>query len=1662
MSHLNPGLISAYNSLTDKHLAGYFSNTRIRRHLQTAGLITRSGRIIPDKEYRHKLIQREHQRYVRECLAQAIFHKVLEMERLHQIEIKRKLEEFARRERVHKIKVERSKRYEEDFTRILSPRPPTGGRGIRKQHSGPEGEHSESSESPSSSRPNTAPGKMQRPVRLKPIHSNSTTASVRRSSPYRLLDSSRENDPLFNSTMDKESRRRLTRMEASHGISPYCLPVINNFVTPVPPATRRKDRGVKVTRSSTIRGRRLHLTTASSGADETPTLRSSVHQSRVAVNMVYFGKSVHLSHDLMDLRDEVRVFQQHCGGENLCVYKGRLHEGEMFQFISRRHRGFPFSLTFFVNGLQVERLSSCCEFKHRKGSRLGSRHGHFGFVGVEGASPCYKCIIAMGLDKKPTPPPRRVKEDLRSEESIISPKDAPEIEMERVVEDAASHSECDTTQPQDTETRVKEEMPPQENKVRDDYEEDFEADDEGPPDDARQEPHSPAAETEQQLKEKDANESEDDEKDEDTKSHSGSSSHGSDQEESDAEDTKEPKEDEKTEEPKEVTEEETTASPTEKNKLRPEEAAHTEDKCTAPSDSNMLDSAGDSTEIEISDTSMPLGDNNRSSEDTSGEKDEEIMAEEEQERAKSVQEKLAEAILKESQCSSEPELSDTSTEEEEESTDKNPKQEKEDEIPEKLITFTERQQTSSEEIKCEEGDTGGDESTQKHQVLADEQEPHENSESIKDEKIKEAEEDAKEETTAEKGERDVTEDKGELHPVSEESVTQDDKAAEPPEEAPTENPNAEATVIDEENQEETGPETDIHYEEMGQVAKSEELDESSVSEPNKNTDETAVPDNAEEVAMTGDETMEIKVEPSEERGALSREEAPVTDTEEPLQVESGGGAAASETGVTAEGSNSSPRGSFDTAVEKAADSEESPKVESSEGGIKEEAEQIPGTEGSKGQNEEDEKTDTSAEKDEKEGNRKTEEHVKEVDKETDEKDNENTDGEETDKTGQCKDETKADEVMNKKENIAKGAADDDDANTERKENEEMEKTLGEEDKAVTEEEVEGKAEEDEKSETVKNKDEEEPANKSNNEGEERNAVEEENDERENKMEPDEVVESEKGDGGEEKKEAEEELEKSVHSNTAESPDVSVGEATSGTKAEAVQNTMGEAENVEEETENGKIDAENGEISPGAEGRSHEHEEEGPTMEKNDSKTAEDGAQEREPEEPFDESRGVKEPGGENCGDDKHDETPNTDETKNDGKDRDDSEENSAKDNMAPETSGTEIKEELKSDNKKESEETQQDENGNNSDVDNDKDTDLGEANIPKDDEVVVASSGNQEQSSAPVTVDFDDASSKLEEEKGDFAVKSEPDKHLHPNETTAAVDLLIAKAENGADMEEASKASEEGASVLLKPHDEADNMEHRVTAGKETPEALAREDSTDMVTNWVNAHRSSKFFETFIEPLDNLREEISDFSSNKEKTQTTEMQRLASTLEMVRVSEDEGKVIKDENDEAVEATGKWSEEDPAKERAQEEKTDVRGFIKMTDSEQGDKESANSLNTRLKEVRGSSGSLKEAAPTQGTENLQTEVENASIVHQPPADENHTEEESIVSDPNLNLQKTATEEHHKSMSAFEQKDSEESWEKPDEDRKDVQLIRDIQHTLSKDRLSTFSVVAVLILY
>ncbi|XP_074491677.1 glutamate-rich protein 3 isoform X1 [Sebastes fasciatus] len=1764
MSHLSPGLISAYNSLTDRHLAGYFSNSRIRRHLQRAGLITRSGRIVPDKEYRHKLIQRAHQRHIRECLAQAIFHKVLEMERVHQIEIKRKLEEFARRERVHKIKVDRSKRYEEEIIRILSPRPPTGARGIRKQHSGPEGEHSESSESPGSSRPNTAPGKMQRPVRLKPIHSNSTTASLRRSSPYRLLESSNENDQPLNCTMDKESQRRRTTTEVSSGISPYVLPVINNFVTPVPPTTKRKERGVKVTPSGTLRGRRLRPTTASSGVDvneDPPMLRSSVHQSRVCVSMMYFGKTVHLSHDMTDMRDEVKVFQQHCGGENLCVFKGKLREGETFQFISRRHRGFPFSLTFFLNGLQVERLSSCCEFKHRKGSRLGGRHGHFGFCSVEGASPCYKCIIAMGLDKKPTPPPKRVKEDGGREESVPSPKDAPEMETERTGDEAASHSECETRQPQDMETQVEEETAAEEDKVRDDYEEDFEADDEDPAEDAEakeKKSSSPSGETATRVKERDASESEDDEKDEDIKSRSGSSSSGSDREESDAEATKDSREDEKAEQPEVVTQEETAVPPDER-KDEPQEAAVTEVEPAAPKDSDIQDSAGDSTEIDVSDTSVPSGNEKKQSDDTSGDKEvektvDESKQEEEPERAKSVQEKLAEAILKESQCSSEPELSDTSTEEEEESADKGPEQDSKDEVAVKSVTFTEQQQTLVEETKCEEG-VGEAEVVQGHEATPEpkeqedqtEQELHENGDA-KDEKVKIEEEDEKaaseeDKNTAENDKSVDAEDTvATLHPVSE-----DDKTSEPQEEeeAAAKSADGDAAEKDAENEEKTAAEAD----ETGQGAKSSEQDESSVSEPDKKTDETAATDNAEAQAMTASETMEMKAEPSEEREALDCEEAPVTDTEEKQRGDSEDRDRASETEVIAENSSSSLEGSGDTTVEKTAViSEDNAKDESIKDDIKEE--ELSAVEASKDDDLGEEQTEKSSVGIDDKIEEKCDEESKEEGKQTnpDEitegENKEESEKEDKDKT----EEEENNETGERTENILELTKSD--SNTEGKENEEQaEKTHSEEDKVTNEE----KADESEKTkrdeECVENKNEEEEAEEKGattdqtNEGEKINtADDEEKDddaEKEEKEDNVEKVAKTKDDeeseekkvvtdttaDGEEISEITEKSEKSAEAdldkdgkiseeNIVESEDVADSEAANvahGTKTtEEMSNKETEGGN---DSEKGEVDVENGELSSEAKNKTLEDEGEAQTEGKDDVKTADD---ERKTEEPTEgASTEVKEvtvesgDGAEKL--DKVDESPDTDVVQSEGKERDDGvekQDESPKNDSEPETSGTKIQEESTSDDRKDGE-TKQDENGNISDPhDENRDSDLMNNVQSNVIEVMVASSADQAQTSTPTAVDSDNTGHKLDESTAPS--DSNTDKHPRTDENAAALDLS----------EEASKASEEGASVLLKPQAQSSQLTQKNDAvGEEPPEALATEDNTDLVTNWVTMHQTSKYFETFVEPLEDLKESTSD-DSNEGATRSTELPRLESPLKIAKVSENPElectpKDVNESRDKSKEEAvvsnleSNYSE-DSEKDTLQVEETEVKDLIPKTESEQNDKESE----VRSEEHKGSMGEdrVQEGLMQDNSEQTdvsKTEVESIAGTHHSVASGRPESVKIEEKTTDLNEKQTSIEEVKDLLPSSkteepcerptspeglnELKETEETWEKSDlqsrevteitvfttsksddgsqeeshhkdiqpseasinGDKREVQLIQDIKHTLSKDRLSSFSV-------
>ncbi|CAF4909024.1 unnamed protein product, partial [Rotaria socialis] len=59
-----------------------------------------------------------------------------------------------------------------------------------------------------------------------------------------------------------------------------------------------------------------------------------------------------------------------------------------FSFESRRHPDYPFALALYINGLIDSRISTCCEYRHKRNVPLGGKQGLFGIVDVIDAKPC--------------------------------------------------------------------------------------------------------------------------------------------------------------------------------------------------------------------------------------------------------------------------------------------------------------------------------------------------------------------------------------------------------------------------------------------------------------------------------------------------------------------------------------------------------------------------------------------------------------------------------------------------------------------------------------------------------------------------------------------------------------------------------------------------------------------------------------------------------------------------------------------------------------------------------------------------------------------------------------------------------------------------------------------------------------------------------------------------------------------------------------------------------------------------------------------------------------------------------------------------------------------------------------------------------------------------
>ncbi|XP_033640418.1 glutamate-rich protein 3-like isoform X1 [Asterias rubens] len=428
----NPGPLATYSSLQDKHLVGYFNNSRMRRHLRRSGLVTRNGEIITENSFRLNMARKEHQKHVRDLMAQAIVHKALDMERHRQSQIKRKLEEISKVELVQRVRSTRGRKGDEDITPYLSPRAP----GARPKSAKQERPRSVVS----GHRPATAPSKHAGASKKKssvyvdhegfPVHRDQAWAETASDSDEEIDSQNlRELDPYImnNITLNMSPEERRSN-------SPYkvdlTLPPEPRPPTRAPPGSRKTPRVSSSRSVITKDGRRIrpksNKGSLSLHRKEPAYPHAAQQQTLCDVTIKYRGSNLKLQYERQDKRDEIVINQQHCGGGNLVVFHGLVEPGTDLVFTSRRHRGYPFSLTFFLNQIQVLRLSACCEYKYGPGVLLGGRKGHFKFGRVDGGSPCYKCMVEAELARRE----RQRYKDTQTEEPKPEPEPEPILESQ--------------------------------------------------------------------------------------------------------------------------------------------------------------------------------------------------------------------------------------------------------------------------------------------------------------------------------------------------------------------------------------------------------------------------------------------------------------------------------------------------------------------------------------------------------------------------------------------------------------------------------------------------------------------------------------------------------------------------------------------------------------------------------------------------------------------------------------------------------------------------------------------------------------------------------------------------------------------------------------------------------------------------------------------------------------------------------------------------------------------------------------------------------------------------------------------------------------------------------------------------------------------------------
>ncbi|TPP57627.1 hypothetical protein FGIG_03938 [Fasciola gigantica] len=398
----------------------------MRRHLIKTGLVTEDGEIRPESEYREIRNREDQKRALLEIIAHAIVERSLEAERIRQGNIRKTLEDICKLElhRVKRIREERQKRAEENILMQLIPR----------DHMQPENLQ------PISRSPHEGDSMKDRAlvVAVSDIDEPELAMMDKRSQ-VEVVKAQR-------------IRRQRKSRERNAGQPPYLYlwePGINRRNPGSGHRLKDDERGrskirgdersepgpfLRSQQSGSREGR--FSRSGPNGKDDTNTKLEKLKrkkasgfgdrlvyddpQSPCIVRFMYLGAS---KNDELQLKKSsgredsrlpqafrtrildgdtkaarfITVIQQPSGGNTVTVFKGYLQPGDEFEFTSRRTYGYPFSLSLCIDGTQDARVSTCCEYRHRRGARIGGQAGHFVYLAVEGSIPCFKCQAARSL-----------------------------------------------------------------------------------------------------------------------------------------------------------------------------------------------------------------------------------------------------------------------------------------------------------------------------------------------------------------------------------------------------------------------------------------------------------------------------------------------------------------------------------------------------------------------------------------------------------------------------------------------------------------------------------------------------------------------------------------------------------------------------------------------------------------------------------------------------------------------------------------------------------------------------------------------------------------------------------------------------------------------------------------------------------------------------------------------------------------------------------------------------------------------------------------------------------------------------------------------------------------------------------------------------------------